>query len=78
MGQQPTYVQSLHARLYDLEKLLDDINSDISKERKENPESFEKFKVFADGKKKHIRNEIKTIKDELSSLTNEAKGSDAL
>ena len=69
-------IHEIQDRLFDLEAVIDTLNHDLSKERKENPESCEKFKDFVDAKKKHLRSQIKNLKEELSSLKNETKGSE--
>ncbi len=69
-------IHEIQDRLFDLEAVIDTLNHDLSKERKENPESCEKFKDFVDVKKKHLRSQIKELKEELSSLKNETKGSE--
>ena len=69
-------IHEIQDRLFDLEQIIDSLNQDLNKEKKENPESFERFKEFADAKKKHLRSQIKNLKEELSSLKNETKGSE--
>ena len=73
MQQDKKLIQEKKEELYSYEKLIDNIDQDLTNIKQSSPDDYQKFKDFASKKKRQVRETIKSLKEEIFILENKNK-----